>query len=186
MDEKKTKTRTTPIKRLVIGDIDGVVADCSNRLEYLKDKNWDKFYGAEMANDEYIKINGDLLLKLSVHEYAQLVFLTGRPERTQELTRLWLNEHLEDADWWITCRRDGDHRKSSVVKAEMMSSFLTSYESIFDENMTIYIFDDDPVNLIEMKKVVEKFMETTRANRRPAPNYTWETFCVGTERIKND
>lgn len=171
-----TTTRNTDIKRLIIGDIDGVIADCSHRLQYLQgsEKNWDKFYGAEMADDKYIKHNGDLLQKLSFGEDAQLVFLTGRPERTHELTRLWLNEHLGGVvDYWITCRLDGDHRKSPVVKAEMLECFLDKYDSLLDPQMTISIFDDDPKNLVAMAEVINPM-------RYP---YDFETFCVGTKRI---
>ena len=33
--------------KYIIFDIDGVLADCSHRLHYLKDKNYDNFYSDE-------------------------------------------------------------------------------------------------------------------------------------------
>lgn len=168
--------RVTDIKRLVIGDIDGVVADCSYRLQYIQgtEKNWDKFYGAEMANDKYIKHNGDLLQSLSFGADSQLVFLTGRPERTRELTRLWLNDHLGGVvDYYLICRLDGDHRKSPAVKAEMLETFLDKYDKVFDTKMVISVFDDDPKNLVAMAEVLNSIKNI----------YDFETFCVGTKRI---
>lgn len=175
MAETTTKERTTDIKRLVIGDIDGVVANPGDRLKHISgEKNWDRFYGAEMANDSYIEQSGKLLCMLAEPEYAQLLFLTGRPERTHELTRLWLNEHLEDdTDWWVTCRHDDDHRRSPIVKAEMLREFLTHYEEILDPNMVIYLFDDDPDNLKAMEEVINDFKFA----------YDYETYTVGTGRI---
>lgn len=176
MEKEKTTSRNTDIKHLIVGDIDGVLADCSHRLQYIRDgeKNWDKFYGAEMADDKYIKHNGDLLQKLSFGEDAQLLLLTGRPERTHELTRLWLNEHLGGVvDYWITCRLDGDYRKSPVVKAEMLESFLEQYDRICSAKMEVLLFDDDPENLKAMAEVLDLM-------RFP---YEYETFCVGTKRI---
>ncbi len=168
------RSRNTKITRLIIGDIDGVIADCSERLKFIQngEKNWDKFYGAEMANDEYIRMNGKLLKELSYCEPYQLLFLTGRPERTHELTRLWLNEHLGITDYWITCRKDGDHRKSPVVKAEMLVDFITNYGHLCDDDMRIYIFDDDPENLKAMAKAL---LDNNI--------YLYETFCVGTKRF---
>ena len=175
MAEKTCKERTTDIKTLVIGDIDGVVANPGDRLRHISgEKNWDRFYGAEMANDSYIKQNGDLLQKLSFGEDAQLLFLTGRPERTHELTRLWLNEHLGGVvDYWMTCRHDDDHRKSPIVKAEMLREFLTHYEEILDPNMIVFLFDDDPDNLKAMEEVLNEFKF----------GYEYETYTVGTGRI---
>lgn len=40
------------IRTLIICDIDGVLADCSHRLHYLKEKRYDAFYGAEMLDDD--------------------------------------------------------------------------------------------------------------------------------------
>ncbi len=175
MAETTCKERTTDIKRLIIGDIDGVVANPGDRLRHISgEKNWDRFYGAEMANDSYVKLNGELLQKLSFGEDAQLLFLTGRPERTHELTRLWLNEHLGGVvDYWIKFRQDDDHRKSPAVKAEMLEEFLNYYEQIIDPNMVIYLFDDDPDNLMAMEEVINRFKF----------GYEYETYTVGTNRI---
>lgn len=170
-----SRDRVRKIERLIIGDVDGVVANPGSRLDYLiGEKEWDKFYGAEMANDKYISLNGELLHLLAESPQSQLLFLTGRPERTQELTRLWLNEHFgKDIDWWIEHRKDGDHRKSSVVKAEMLERFLIDYESIIDSDMVIYIFDDDPKNVLALEEVVNYLRF----------GYKYETYIVGTERL---
>lgn len=173
------------INRLIISDIDGVVADCSHRLKYIqgKEKNYDKFYGAEMADDDWSEIMRELLQSMvkmpNSFDRAELVFLTGRPERTLELTKLWLNEHIipfvfsdPDTEYTILGRNDNDHRKSPIVKAELLGEFLSRYQDKFDDTMTIYLFDDDPNNIIELEKKLAEYP------------YQFKALCVGTGRLE--
>lgn len=127
---------------LILLDIDGVLADCSHRLHYLKDKNYDKFYSAEeILNDNPIRSGLDLLYELFPHN--KVVLVTGRPYRTQEATMAWLKrEFRDDFEPEMIMRKDHDFRPSDVLKAEMIKEFTDGMEG-----ETILFIDDDPKNV---------------------------------------
>lgn len=141
---------------IVISDIDGVLADCEHRLHYLKEKDYDKFYSEEeMLKDWPIKTGTFLLSALYRSPYdTAVVFLTGRPYRTEKWTRTWLREkaHFENAEFaTILMRKDHDYRPSDIVKAEAISKYL-------DENPyrgEILFIDDDLKNVIAVERAVE-------------------------------
>lgn len=141
--------------KLIICDIDGVLADCSHRLHYLKEKNYDAFYGACMADDKAIKPGIVLydLLGFDDDNPVYHIILTGRSQSTGNLTRLWLVDNSIYYDY-LLMRRDGDYRPSPVVKVELLQKFFRSHGG-FDE---IYFIDDDPKNV---KAVCETFPQIT-------------------------
>lgn len=128
------------MKALVFCDIDGILADCSHRLPYLEKKNYDEFYGATMAEDSKTQLAGvafyAFLRGLAVlYDNTRLIFLTGRPERTRALTRLWLRDKypvllseiadLEDED--IICRGDKDWRPAAEVKMDNAIKYILEH-----------------------------------------------------------
>ena len=147
---------------LILCDIDGVLADCSHRLPYLKKKEYDKFYGANMAEDMTCGISANIasvLITGICEEYqngtigeVKLKLLTARPARTRELTRLWLRENyyelfLEFMDLKkndILCRGDNDWRPAGLVKMDLAIDEIASYEPAFRNNLDVFIIDDDP------------------------------------------
>lgn len=154
---------------LILCDIDGVLADCSHRLHWLKEKDYDLFYGEEMSNDKKIT-NGISLLYL-LHDWHirrekeymnPIVYITGRPERTRSITRDWLNRILpfHAANGHIIMRKDEDHRPSSQVKLDLIHNLPYDINSI----NTVFFIDDDPENV---KAVCTEF-----------PNITGITFSI--------
>ena len=65
-------------KRVLFLDIDGVLADCTHRLKYIKGKkkDYDKFYG-EVSKDTPLQ-EYDFITNLSEAYNGNVVFLTGR------------------------------------------------------------------------------------------------------------
>lgn len=140
---------------LVMFDIDGVLADCEHRLHYLKEKDYDSFYSKEeMLKDWPISSGVGLLKNLYNGGYAAVVFVTGRPYRTEEWTRGWLKNvvRFENAEFaTILMRKDHDYRPSDVVKVEAIKKYL-------EENpyrREVLFIDDDPKNVIAVEKAVE-------------------------------
>lgn len=82
-----------------IFDIDGTLADCSHRVEFLinhkgeRDDNfWHKFYSTmseDKAIEETIEIHNSLL-----HRGFNIIYITGRNEEWREETLKWLYNNI--------------------------------------------------------------------------------------------
>lgn len=131
---------------IVAVDIDGVLADCSHRLHYLKEKNYDKFYSTEeMLNDKPIRSGLDLLYEL---QHCKIILITGRPYRTEEATRFWLKREFDpNFEPEMYMRKDRDYRPSDIVKAEIFQKLGLGEM----EGSTILFIDDDPKNINTIK-----------------------------------
>lgn len=144
---------------LVICDIDGVVANNDKRLVYLERGDYDNFYRDEYIRDDELIPSGQELVKyLSVRDDIRpsFVYLTGRPEKTRKATKDWLSRNRIYAPLFM--RADIDHRRSEVVKPELVAAIIGSYISYFGElpDKHILFVDDDPKNV---KAVEEAFAD---------------------------
>ena len=139
---------------LVLMDIDGVLADCSHRLHYLKDKEYDKFYSEdEMLCDKPIPEGLGLLEILRSDPFCMVVLLTGRPYRTEKYTREWLEENSYSPDIGkidILMRKNHDFRPSNIVKVEILKNL-----DIDKVAGPVLFIDDDPKNVIAVEKSME-------------------------------
>lgn len=125
-----------------IFDIDGTLADCSQRLHYLITPsefvkceggycpNWDAFY-KECVNDKPILpvVNLAYILKES---HQDLIFVTGRPEKYIEETMDWLCKYLDTNCVTLMMRENGDHREDYVVKKEIYEKYIKPYYEVID------------------------------------------------------
>lgn len=126
-----------------IFDIDGTLADCSQRLHFIQEPaglvhfepnqtdwkpDWDSFY-KDCVNDKPIAPNINLLCALQ--EYgATIIFVTGRPEKYMEETTEWLCNHLETDYVTLMMRENGDHRPDYIVKKEIYEKYIKPYYHI--------------------------------------------------------
>lgn len=124
-------------------DIDGVLADCTHRLHFLEEKDYDGFYSPdEMLNDKPIRKGIELYEDICSSPYSEVYLLTGRPEKTQETTKLWLERHgLIPAP--MIMRRNHDWRPANVIKMEMLKKFLNEQQY----TVPTILIDDDPNNI---------------------------------------
>jgi phosphoglycolate phosphatase-like HAD superfamily hydrolase len=99
-------------------DLDGVVADVRHRLHHLAGgrKDWDAFF-AGIADDP-VHPEGLAVAKELAREH-ELVYLSGRPERTRAATEQWLARHGAPAGT-VLLRRDGDRRPARITKIEIL------------------------------------------------------------------
>ncbi len=154
-------------RTLIICDIDGVLADCSHRLHYLEEKNYETFYSNNaMLDDKVIQDGLSLLFSLRYGSWSAgepvraenpVIFLTGRPARTRSITRTWIQHYVGYAMYTLPLlmRGDGDYRPSPVVKTELLQAALPDRGKKYDK---IYFIDDDPENV---KAVCEAFPKIT-------------------------
>lgn len=131
-------------------DIDGVLADCSHRLHYLENKDYDSFYSdTEILRDTPIFQGMELYEDICSSPYADVYILTGRPERTQEATRGWFERMGQPAAPMIM-RRNHDYRPAWEVKSTMLEKFIDMHSL----DGPFCLIDDDPNNI---KKFDEHF-----------------------------
>lgn len=117
-------------------DIDGTLADPSERLPYIigPNKDWDT-YDSLVQTDKPIPAVITILRCLREGGYDTLL-LTGRGERTRDATAAWLAEHGVTYDW-LVMRADGDNRPDTEVKMENLERFVaengTRVQTIFED-----------------------------------------------------
>lgn len=120
----------------VVLDIDGVLADVRHRLHFVatKPKNWDAFFAAAPA-DPPLEVGVRFAREAaSSHD---IVYLTGRPERTRVDTLDWLRQHdLPDGE--LIMRREGDRRPAVLTKAQALRRLAKNHD-------VELVLDDDPV-----------------------------------------
>lgn len=136
-------------------DIDGVICDIFARLERARKPdasvNWKIFLDpALLALDSPIDGAAQALSRLMHHLGYQIVLLTGRPEQLRQATRACL---IDAGVQWHTLlmRKDGDYRKSPVLKTEEVLKYLDGHAAV-DE---VLFVDDQSENLAAVQAALD-------------------------------
>ena len=125
-------------------DIDGTLADCGHRLQFIKDlpQDWDRFYEA-MGRDKVIEPMASMIKDL--YRSNRIILMTGRPEKYRDMTLEWLiRNYIPFTE--LLMRPDDDHRPDYVLKSEML---WTAEQMGYEINLAI---DDKPA-------VVQMFLQ---------------------------
>lgn len=104
----------------ILVDIDGTIADCTHRLHHIqkRPKDWDAFFAAT-ADDRPIMPVVAMVACLRVRPNT-VVFCSGRPERTRDMTIAWLRRHgLPTVPLYM--RADDDRRDDQILKRELLA-----------------------------------------------------------------
>jgi len=120
---------------LAVIDVDGVVADVRHRLGFLRQRpgDWDAFFAAATA-DPPLPQGVDLVLGLAAEH--DVVWLTGRPERSRADTEEWLLAQGLPVET-LRMRPDDDRRSARFFKrAELRRLARTRRVAV--------VVDDDP------------------------------------------
>jgi len=127
----------------VVLDIDGVLADVRHRLRHVakKPKDWDAFFAAA-PKDPLLDVGAGFAREAaSSHD---VVYLTGRPERTRDDTLRWLEKHDLPAGRLIM-RREGDRRPAVLTKTQAL-------RRLSNEQRVDLVLDDDPAVIEAMTR----------------------------------
>ncbi|MCX6466621.1 MAG: hypothetical protein NTW05_23990 [Pseudonocardiales bacterium] len=131
-----------PARPVAIFDVDGVLADVTHRLHHLRARpqRWERFF-TEADRDPLLD-EGAARLRAALADH-DVVYLTGRPERTRRLTERWLAHHGLPTGPLIM-RDDLDHRPARYMKREVLRGLAATRE-------IASVLDDDPsvVDLLE-------------------------------------
>jgi hypothetical protein len=120
---------------LAVIDIDGVVADVRHRLHLVetRPKQWAEFFAAAAA-DPPLATGVELVRELA--DDHDVIWLTGRPERTRAATESWLAAQGLPAGA-LLMRGDRDFRPARVTKRDELRRLRRTRE-------VRIVVDDDP------------------------------------------
>lgn len=127
-----------PLRDIIICDIDGTLADLTHRLHYVKGetKDWDSFFD-QVWEDSFRRDVWDQVRADATKYDAEVVFVSGRSDRTREDTRDWLDRHIGYGDFKLIMRQSWDRRDDTVVKREMYDKYLSRMR-------VVRVYDDRP------------------------------------------
>ena len=120
-------------EEIVIFDIDGTLADVSERLHHIKKKpkDWDAFFRG-IPQDKAIQS----MVRLCNILYAsgiKILLCTGRRERDRAETVKWLEKQGVNYHE-LRLRPDGDRRSDVIVKREMLAGL--------DRSKILFVVED--------------------------------------------
>jgi hypothetical protein len=120
---------------IAVIDLDGVVADVRHRLHHLeaRPRDWDAFF-ADIPHDPLLAEGRVVLDRLAPDH--EVVYLTGRPERTRAATEAWLRRHRLPRGRLIM-RSERDRRPARVTKPGLL-------RRLSDGRQIAVVVDDDP------------------------------------------
>lgn len=140
---------------LIICDIDGTIADCRHRQHLAGD--WDAFHETMMQDDLYEMVF-EVIMSLMQDTGAELIFLTGRPERFRAETTTWLEERcalFEDDDYIaLLMRPKDDFRPDVEMKPAVLKDWIDNIDPDLDVRMTMDLLKERALFLDDRDKVV--------------------------------
>ncbi|NDG64820.1 MAG: hypothetical protein EBY29_15360, partial [Planctomycetes bacterium] len=94
--------------KFVVFDMDGTLADCSHRLQYAQSKQWDEFHSRSKDDDVIVRV-ADLMVVLA--SVADIIILTGRPEKYRPVTQQWLDDYRTRANQPLSVVASNSYRR---------------------------------------------------------------------------
>ena len=125
------------LTKIVVVDIDGTVADGTHRQHHLagEKKDW-KTYFSLMSGDTPRHDVYEQAVKVAEDNYAEIVFVSARPEDYRMKTEQWLRENGMTYKALIM-RPKGNKNPDTQVKGDIYERYLKQYT-------IVRVFDDRP------------------------------------------
>lgn len=108
-------------RRLLICDLDGTLCDVSWREQHAQRREWAGFHAGIPQDQPSPAVL--FVLRACVNAGLYPLFITGRPEAYLLETREWLSRVWVHT-YSLLMRPDGDRRKDTVVKGELLDNYL--------------------------------------------------------------
>lgn len=161
------------MKKYVVVDIDGTIADIQKMAKYPLECEQDVINFKEacdtcLPHDDII-----YLLDVLSRDGKTIVFCTARPEVVRQNTLIWINTHLpflkeRGIEITLYMRKDGDERPDNVIKIPMMESV-----GITPDN-TFMVLEDKAEVTKSWRKAGYRCMQVTDGDT-PSHNTTFDT-----------
>tara|TARA_R100000656_G_scaffold117522_2_gene90918 strand:+ start:12706 stop:13146 length:441 start_codon:yes stop_codon:yes gene_type:complete len=135
------------MKRIVLCDIDGTLANVVHRLHLVsgEEKNWEEF-NSKSKEDNVKEDIANILRQLYSDEETEISIITAREDKWIEDTKRWLD--LNDIPYNnLHMRKAGDRRSDSDVKREI---FRKNYKK-----KDIWFVLEDRVKVVKMWRELE-------------------------------
>jgi len=124
------------LQPIFVFDMDGTLTTVGNRLKYLAAKEWDKFYFA--ADQDLPNYPMLALFKALQDSGAEIRIVTGRPERTRELTLDWLaKQGIDFPTKYLYMRKNHDFRPDYVLKLGLVKEFQNRIQMVFEDRTQV-------------------------------------------------
>ena len=139
------------MKKVIICDIDGTIADVRHRLPYIQNEDgskrskpdWAAFHAACVYDPPFedVILMVDMLRQGSCgcgYAPLDLHFLSGRNAVAREVTQQWLEKHFGDFGFYhaLSMRKANDRRPDHIIKLEMVRELGLTPDKV------LCIFDD--------------------------------------------
>lgn len=131
------------MKRIVLFDIDGTLADIKQRRSILEENphNWAQFFqlmGDDSPNQNIVELYS---LIQSSQQY-ECIIVSGRPEQYRQLTEKWLTWNGIEFER-LFMRQQDDNRADHIIKEEILDRLLS-------EGKEIAFVVDDRKSVVDM------------------------------------
>lgn len=135
------------MKRLILFDIDGTLANTEHRLRFVKTKpkNWPAFARASI-NDNVIEPVRYLMDLIATDPNSTILLASGRSEVDKEVTEKWLDKNNINSYKKLYMRKKEDFRHDGIVKSEILDQIIEDWGKKPDA-----VFDDRP-SVVDMWK----------------------------------
>ena len=110
------------MKKVVIFDVDGTIADVEHRRHFVNGNNdWDSFR-KETVNDTPVQWVCDIA-KRHISQGDEVAFFSARNESERDITEKQISEWIGDGHKGVFLRPDGDYRCDAEFKSELADRF---------------------------------------------------------------
>lgn len=106
-------------QKAIIIDLDGTLADCGHRKQYIEGakKDWKSFLKDENIIQDKLNTWCSSIIANFKNSH-KIILVTGRNEFTRKITEEWLASHDQFYNL-LLMRKDRDYREDAVIKEEI-------------------------------------------------------------------
>ena len=127
------------IKKTIIFDVDGTIADVEHRRHFVNGNNdWDSFR-AETVNDTPVQWVCDIA-KRFIAQGDEVAFFSARNESERDITEKQISQWIGDGHKGVFLRPDGDFTPDDEFKSALADKFIDmggKIDLIFDDRQKV-------------------------------------------------
>jgi hypothetical protein len=121
--------------KAIIVDIDGTVSCCKHRLDHFlgiphAKIDWDAFEAGIPFDPPITEIIELVKAVANSSDHCNIVFVTGRNERTKQMTLDWLHKHVGLRVFEFYMRKENDRRHDYEVKKQLYEDHIQPYYDV--------------------------------------------------------
>ena len=132
------------MRKAIIVDIDGTLADNEHRKDLAIQKRWSEFTAQSGADEAFPWAVA--IVEMALAKGWTVLFVTGRSDKYASLTTLWLQEKAgmtKEKDFMLLMRAEGDNREDTIIKDEI-------FETLIRGNFDVQFALDDRTRIVQL------------------------------------